>query len=227
MRIALICPSRGRPERFKAMVESAMSLANDAGRMTAYLMTDLDDPERDNYLTSRWVVRYMNGTKGTSVPKMMNTLAQLTTDDILFAVSDDILFRTQGWDDMLCAAFERYPDRLLLAYTNDGLDRDKCTHFAVHRRWVELAGLYVWPEFEHFYADEWCYRIGSAIGRTIYLRGLVTEHMHFKYGKSKKDETYSTKRGNGISHRDAKRMEELMPMVNEIADRMRAAMVPT
>jgi glycosyl transferase/beta-hydroxylase protein BlmF len=155
----------------------------------------------------------------------MNDLAEMSDEELLFAVSDDILFRTQGWDEILCAAFERYPDRLLLAYTNDGLDRDKCTHFAVHRYWLYLSGYFVWPEFEHFYADEWCFRIGAAIGRTLYLRELVTEHMHFKYGKSEKDETYSSKRGNGISSRDKARMEKLMPMVNEIAVRMRHSMV--
>jgi glycosyl transferase/beta-hydroxylase protein BlmF len=225
MRIDLICPSRSRPQRFKAMVDSALALATHPESVITYLMLDRDDPKLEEYALHPQVALYMNQTPGRSVPAMMNELSVYTQGDLLFAASDDILFRTTGWDDILRETFERHEDRLLVAYTNDGRDRDKCTHFAVHRRWLEVSGYYVWPGFEHFYADEWCYRIGAAIGRSVYLRNLVTEHMHYRFGKSKKDETYASKRNDGQSERDAARMKELLPLVDEISGRMRSAMV--
>lgn len=230
MRIALLCPSRGRPARFRAMVASAVDLATDPDRVVIYLAADRDDPAFREYevefKTDGKVIPVVNEQKGRTGPALLNDLAYLADEEILFAVSDDILFRTQGWDEMLRKAFEAYPDRLLVAYTNDGRDRDKCTHFAVHRRWLDIAGGFTYPEFEHFCADTYVETIGKAIGRAVYLRELVTEHMHFRFGKSEQDETYASKRRSGMSLRDKARLKILLPRIDEIASRMRAAMQP-
>jgi len=227
MKIALLCPSRGRPQRFADMAHSALWTASYPDRVMLYLTADCDDPKFDEYLKlpPHRTVWHPNMVPGRKVPELLNELARRADEDILFAVSDDILFRTQGWDDILQAAFERYPDGLLVAYTNDGLDRDKCLHFAVSQRWLKFTGDLIWPGFEHFYGDEWVETLGRAIGRTVFLRDLVTEHMHYKYGKAPNDATYSAKRGNGMSRRDGQRMQEQLPEIERIAERMRAAMV--
>jgi hypothetical protein len=227
MRIALICPTRGRPERFVGMVESAMSLASFPEGVYVHLAVDADDSAKSEYertLPPRCTLHV--NREPLSVPGLMDWLAKEVPADILMAASDDILIRTRGWDEKVRAAFAAVPDRILLAYTNDGRDRDKVEHFFVSREWVEATGYFMYPDFEHFCGDEWNEHIGRALGRAVFLRDVVTEHMHCKYGKSVSDETYKMKRraaadGTSMSQRDVSRMRALMPEVERIATRVR------
>ncbi len=225
-RISIVCPSRGRPLRFRAMAESALANAAAPVRVVIHLMVDRDDPELPRYaeLMPHQVVLTVNEHPGRSAPALMNELALDSRGDIVFAGSDDILFRTPGWDELLDGAFDQHPDGMLVAYTNDGRDRDKCEHFAVSRRWIQAVGCFMFAGFEHFCADELVERIGREVGRTLYLRELVTEHLHFKYGKAAKDETYAMKRREDVSRRDQARLADMGEFIREAAGRVRVGM---
>jgi hypothetical protein len=228
MRIALICPTRSRPQRFVEMAGSALSLATFPEGVHVHLAVDADDVARAEYervLPPRCTIHV--NQQPLSVPGLMDWLAKSVDAEILMAASDDIMFRTQGWDEKVRAAFAAVPDRILCAYTNDGRDRDKVEHFFVSREWVEATGYFMYPDFEHFCGDEWNERIGKAINRAVFMKGVVTEHMHCKYGKSLNDETYKMKRraaadGTSMSQRDVSRMQAMLPEIERIAQRVRA-----
>lgn len=205
MNIDLIVPSRGRPQRLRDMVASALETADNPKRVHVRLGLDRDDPEFNGYLlefpSSRLTV-HVNEAPGTSVPALMNWLASESSSELLMAASDDIIFRTRGWDAVVERAFAAVPDRLLVAYTNDGRDRDKCEHFFVSSQWVRVVGYFMRSEFRHFSADEWVDDIARRVGRSLYLRDVVTEHMHAKYGKAPNDETYRAKRRHAWTDQD-------------------------
>ena len=225
-RISIVCPSRGRPLRFRAMAKSAITNAAAPARVVVHLVVDRDDPELARYAEPlpRQVVLTVNEHPGKSAPALTNELAMESRGDIVFAGSDDILFRTPGWDELLDGAFDQHPDGMLVAYTNDGRDRGKCEHFAVSRRWIQAVGCFMFPGFEHFCGDELVERIGREVDRALYLRELVTEHLHFKYGKAPKDETYAMKRREDVSQRDQARLAAMGEFILAAARRVRLGM---
>jgi len=221
VKITLICPSRGRPARFVKMAESAQLTAYKRDQLHISLGLDEDDETAPEYarLMPHGVTLQVF-PKGMTVPALMNVLARGSRGDIVMAASDDIVFRTPGWDEKVRHAFKMFPDRMLVAYTNDGRDRDKCEHFFVSRAWMQAVGWFMWPGFSHFCADEMVERVGRKAGRTLFLRDVVTEHMHFKYGKADKDETYASKRRIDISAQDQALLIELDPEVHAAAARV-------
>lgn len=230
--IDILCPSRGRPQRFAEMAESAIAKAAQPDRVSILLLIDHDDPTLGEYrqLAGMPGVTLIVSERKLGCPGLLNVLAtEHSAGDLLFAGSDDILFRTEGWDAAFDRAFDAVPDGILVAYTNDGRDRDKCEHFVVSRRWVELVGFFMWPGFEHFSGDGYVEDIGRRAGRLTFLRDVVTEHMHFKYKKSARDETYAIKRtadaqGRSMSDRDLARMAETEGDRMAAAERLKKAM---
>jgi hypothetical protein len=223
MKMAIICPSRGRPERFAEMWESALNMADNPEAVICSLWVDRDDHKLDGYVQEvRPNVLLTVGEEKLSVPDLANLAAQRVQADIFMAGSDDIVFQTKGWDTRVRSAFASVPDRILLAYTNDGRGRDKVEHFFVSREWIEQVGYLLGPGFEHFSADEWAGDIAKRIGRARYLSNVVTEHRHFKYGKAPNDETYQMKRRENLSGRDYAKLQAGTPKRMALAQKLRA-----
>lgn len=213
MKIAILCPSRGRPERFSDMLKSAMATAHDPNNVSVMLLVDRDDPRLADYVNAQTPrVTLIVQEPRVSCPAALNILALQCDADLLIAGSDDVAFRTPGWDRTLAHRFlTAFPDRLGFAFFNDGRDRDKAEHFAVSREWVKAVGYFMRPEYEHFCADEHVERIARAAHRRLWLGGITLEHMHFKYGKAAKDQTYAEKRtadaqGRSVSERDNEKL---------------------
>lgn len=211
--ISMLAPSRGRPLRFRTMVDEALRLATHPKRLEVLLLVDEDDPQLAGYLNMPACVRRLVSPKRiASVPAAQNWLASQASGELLLIATDDVIIRTPGWDVVLEEAFARWPDGLGLVYTNCG--RDKVENFAVTSRWVRVAGSFLHPDYEHFSADEHAGELAKRIGRALFLPKLVTEHMHFKHGKAARDDTYAAKRtkdarGRSVSDRDQERFRAL------------------
>jgi hypothetical protein len=232
MKIAILCPSRGRPQRFTDMVKSAMATASDVLNVHVMLLVDRDDPCLNEYVQAVTpAVTLVVQEERVSCPAALDILAGMTDADLLIAGADDILFRTPGWDRELAHRFATaFPDRLGFAFFNDGRDRDKAEHFAVSQEWVKAVGYFMRPEYEHFCADEHVERIAKLVNRRLWLGGITLEHMHFKYGKAAKDQTYAEKRtadaqGKSVSERDNERLRtfDVSGKIAAAAQRVRSA----
>jgi hypothetical protein len=229
--ISILCPTRERPARCAAMIDSAFRLARGPGRVEARLLVDHDDPSLAAYreMPSHDVFLTVQEPR-ISNPAGMNRLAmEMAQGDILIAASDDVLFRTEGWDEAIDSLLACHPDDLVFGFFNDGRDRDKAEHFFVTRRWAETVGYFMRPEYEHFCADEHVETIAAKAGRRFWLRDVTLEHLHFKYGKADRDRTYDRTRrgplsGRSMTDRDRERLLRFTPEIELAADRLRAAM---
>lgn len=222
MRITLVCPSRGRPQRFLEMVESAFDLAQDKKRVSVKLGIDLDDPSFPLYTqTVPHGVSITSYGERKSCPWLMNDLGVDCGSDLIVAASDDIIWRTADWDAHLEAVYRVFDDRIMLTYFNDGRDRNKVEHFAVSREWVSTVGYFMWPHLKHFAGDTWNERIAEKIDRKHYLRHVVAEHMHYKYGKASEDASYKEKRAENWAGMDTKTLEHGAPEIARAAERLK------
>jgi hypothetical protein len=233
---SLLCPSRARPERFQAMLSSAIGMAEVPSDVVIDLHVDADDPTLEAYREIAISnVRLMISEVKRPVPQIFNAAASRAEGNILMLCADDLIFRTRGWDRKVLEAFAKYPDGLALFYTNDGRDRDKAEHWFVSRRWVEIVGFFSWAgdcgglgPFEHFCADTVGELVAHKVGRKFFLRDVVTEHMHAKYGKAENDATYREKRERGgdgrkPSDRDEDRLARLGPVIDAAVKRVAEA----
>jgi hypothetical protein len=179
-----MAPTRGRPEALQEMADSAFETSSGNVEVLAYV--DEDDPAP--YFPRG--VRVVRGPR-VNLSECWNRLADVAVGSILHMSSDDIRFRTVGWDETVRAVFGRLPDRIGLVYGRDGIhDAKLATHGFVSREWVDTVGYFTWPEFPCDYADTWLHELAGRIGRLFYVPSILIEHLHPIVGKSEWDTTH-------------------------------------
>jgi len=197
-KIAILLPTRNRVKSLTRFWDSIVSTSKDIDNVKLYLYLDDDDTEgirgaqelNDNYPDN---VYYLVGPR-ILMSQMPNELLKLTSDeDIIFLAGDDLVMRTDSWDQLVIEAFAKIEDRIALFYGVDGAESqhpaDFATHPIIHRRWFDVLGYINPPYFSCDYADTWLNSLADAVGRK-YLLPIFNEHMHFTVGKSAFDSTY-------------------------------------
>ena len=182
--IAILCPSRGRPDGFWQMVASARSLADGPIEILCYL--DEDDPRRDEYYGEG--VRFFTGPRINLGPAY-EFLRKETNADLVMMGADDIVFRDAHWDTMVKG--ETPEDLVCVISFNDGapVNHTENGHPFIGRRFIEALGSITNPNLGHSMIDNWVVNIARAAKRFKRLEMLV-EHVHPKFGKGVWDQTY-------------------------------------
>lgn len=185
--IAILTPSRHRPERFCEMVEAALSTAADPGSITIYLGTDEDDHGYDAIHHPNVV--HVSGERDR-LAGWTNRLAGIALEDgaeILASFGDDHRPRTQGWDARVLEAFADLGFGLV--YARDGLQDERLPTAPF---WsadiIRELGWYFPPVLKHLYADDYWLRLAKDLGRCAYLPDVLIEHLHPSAGKAEEDD---------------------------------------
>lgn len=195
--ISLLVPTRGRPDSFYEMVESARRLAVYPRSIEVVAYIDRDDPARIEYLNMQQPVRLLTGER-MLLSVCWNECYLSSKGELLMHMGDDVLFQTDGWDQIVREAFRSVPDRILFAYGDDLGPNGKVfgTHGVMHRRWVETLGYFVPPLFSSDWNDVWLNEVAEKIGRKQLLP-FVTEHLHYTFGKMDRDQTHADREERG------------------------------
>ncbi len=189
--ISLLLPTRGRRKEFLRFMQSAYDTASNPGGIEIVARIDDDDSSYDDLLANLPQVKWITAPRDV-LSKCWNDCYAQSEGDILGHLGDDIVFRTRGWDTVIENEFNKYPDRILFAYGDDGgpeFGKISGTHGFISREWVETVGHFVPPYFSSDWNDKWLNDVGEAIGRKKYI-DILTEHMHFVHNKGPKDQTH-------------------------------------
>ena len=118
----------------------------------------------------------------------------VATGQIICSAADDVVFRSKSWDLTVIKEFQKFDDKIMLLWSDDGLwGGALAAHYFMHRNWVKTVGD-VQPT--HFYADwtdHWNMRLAQQLGRARVITNreeLFLEHMHAEHDGMEKDETY-------------------------------------
>lgn len=192
--ISVCCPTRGRPESMRRLVESVRATADGPVEIIFYL--DDDDPDSAAMAAHLGTaglygqVMHIIG-KRITMSDTWNVLARHAAYEILMACGDDVVFRTAGWDTQVCAAFAAVDDRIVLVHGDDLVHGPRlATHPFLHRRWINAVGYLVPDGFSADHTDTWVQEVADALGRRRYLPDVVTEHLHPIVGKARLDDTH-------------------------------------
>tara|TARA_B100001093_G_scaffold107594_1_gene99856 strand:+ start:87 stop:809 length:723 start_codon:yes stop_codon:yes gene_type:complete len=184
--ISFCCPSRGRPELAKRLVDTATATQKHDTEFLFYLNND--DEKLEEYRDLLDEKHYTVGPN-QSTCLSWNLMCEKASHDIVMLMGDDVQVQTQDWDQMMYDEFEKYEDKILMIVPTDGKPKsiakygDKmklwgdqplaAPHFAVHKNWVNTLGYLAPPHFWHFYVDTYTQKVARKINRCLYMPSIV------------------------------------------------------
>lgn len=203
-RIAILCPTRNRPKFLRELVSTAIETAEKPDLLEFIFYIDDDDRSYDNIFQQfedifedffdenpQCIVRKITGPR-IVLSEMWNKCWEQASSDIFMHCGDDIRFRTENWDKIVCDKFDEYDDKIVFTYGYDGFfhNKDFGTHGFIHRNWTDVLGYMVPPYFCSDYNDTWLNDIAKMLDRHFYI-DIYTEHIHPATGKYHYDKTHT------------------------------------
>ena len=191
--LAVLLPTRGRPQNFGRFMRAFTATAKNA---RVFVRLDIDDPaDYDDQLTTYCeFITVVHGERVGFGPSL-NELAALAERDgysHLGMFGDDVVPETPGWDVRLVEALG---DRLGVAYGDDGL-RDKHapdlpTHYVTQTEVYRRLGYLSPPGIRHLFLDNVARDIGRSLKNFKYVPVKIW-HLHpWVVGEEAHDQTYA------------------------------------
>ena len=198
MKISLMCPSRERLNKFLTFTCSVISTAKNTDNIELVLGIDKDDPNFNSYKRISNNLPFINFVplnehlfKEEGLSGVWNKMVEHSTGDIISMVGDDMIFKTDDWDEAIINIFESQKDPIWLVHCNDGM-RGKGNKYEnvapmavnsfIHRAYVETVGRYVQTEVPEIFQDTYLDRLFGSIDRKLYRHDILIKHLHFSEG---------------------------------------------
>ena len=193
--ISLLCPTLQRPLGLERVWVSALNTANNPEEIELIIYAESYDEstlskatELQNKFGNQ--VRTIVASEKLPYGNLHNICCKEARSDIFMCTTDDLIFRTHDWDLRIKETFDKYDDKIMYVYPNDGhWGKQLGTHGFVHRRWYEALGYIHPPIFTADYYDNYLMDVCRALGRDMYVEEVLIEHMHWTFGKSDFDKT--------------------------------------
>jgi len=209
--ISFCCPSRGRPELAKRLIETATDTQKADTEFLFYLNDD--DEKLEQYKDLLDERHYVVGPN-QSTCFSWNMMCEKAKHDVVMLMGDDVQVKTKNWDQLIVDQFNKYKDKILMVVPTDGRSKgtknlpDKvrlwddsplpAAHFAVHKNWIKTLGYLAPPFFWHWYVDSYTQKIARKLHRCLYLPTV-----EFKAKKILNDDAGKQIRNNlNIAQRD-------------------------
>lgn len=193
--LAVVIPSRGRPESVERMAVAFAETGAD--ELAVVWAIDENDPDEAAYrdaVDSWFGYGEVLAVGAGSMVSAINNASRLALDDLdpyaIAVLNDDHVPETNGWHARLLDALNVL-DPVGLVYPNDGLRGEKlATVWAVHASWVRALGRMVPAKVGHLYTDDAVQNLATALGRITYLPDVMVRHHHPLAGLADTDEGY-------------------------------------
>ena len=142
--ISICLPTRGRPEAFKRMCQSALTLATNPNDIEFVSYHDNDDPAVYEYIGNH---KEVFGARIIQ-SNMYNFCYKVATGPICAFIPDDCVFYTQGWDEIIRGIFDASGDKILFVHPNDKYHRSRFGALGfLHKNWIDTVGYFIPPYF--------------------------------------------------------------------------------
>ena len=191
--ISIIFPTRYRHNNVKELLDTLQNTVKYKARCEVCIYFDDDDVDTINkckeFINNYDItVKYIVGPRLVLSQLWNEAYEKLATGTIIMQCGDDIRFRTPDWDEVVYNAYNKFDDKILLVFGNDGIAFEKlATHSFVSRKWIEVSGMWLPPYFASDFNDVWLDEVARKVGRIQYFPDLYFEHMHVLVKKAVED----------------------------------------
>lgn len=192
--ISILCPTRGRPDNVRKLVESALETAQRPRDIEILFYVDTDDSSFPHELVSKFPnqIKVINGPR-MWISNSHNVLYAFSSGEILMTAGDDMEFRTNEWDLRVRNQFSSFEDKIALVFGNDNATHAGkiAVHGFFHQHWIHSVGTWVQPG-RGVPWDLWTTDNARLLGRLIYLEDMIISHNHYRQGgaQAEFDQTY-------------------------------------
>lgn len=221
MSIAILVPTRGRPDKFRNMVQSVAKttstkitiyvLLQSEEDVASYDIKGLQIPSNGN-LDIKINAFHLFEVDAPTV-HLWNRLAGIAYDDkevtnnIFMLGSDDIVFDTKGWDVGLIKRYDELANKIhvfsLKDYRQHSSNETLSTpHPIVTREYMKAMGYFIPPLFLHWHVDMWTVEIARANNVFTHVENFICVHDKVELIEDK-DDTHERLRKRGWRERDA------------------------
>lgn len=192
MRILLKCPTRSRPQKIMSTLTTYMKLANHPERIGVAISTDDNDESMSRNLVHEELHRILGRTAWHRIFASPNkskieacnaNMSDIDWEwDIVVLVSDDMIPRLQGWDDIIRNhMLAKFPDTVGILWFNDGYQGEKLNTLSIlGRKMYERFGYIYNPEYKSLFCDteftDMCR--GELREKCMYIPHCLIRHEH-------------------------------------------------
>lgn len=198
-RISLLLPTRGRVALARRFLDSVAATTAHLEAVEVVAYVDEDDVESRELNHESVRLRRIVSSRVT-MGECNSACLRHSSGDIVMLVNDDVVIRTQGWDEHLRACDAEVADGVYLAYVDDGFKHRRMSTFPILSRGtcallqepypVEYGGAFI----DYHLLDLFTRLKRLGFDRVRYLPHVVFEHHHYRTGKAAKDATYVGRR---------------------------------
>lgn len=194
MTICYSFASRSRPERF---FETLDNIAQMSASTDYFIVAKLDNDDghmNNGCVKQRLADNYPNvivkwGMSKSKIHAINRDLDNLPPWSIMICLSDDMRFRTPGFDNIIRPHMPANLDGFLHMYDDYAKDR-VCTVSILGRKYYERDGYIYHPDYYSMWCDDEAHAVAVARGCYIPIPGEI-EHLHYTNDrKAVKDELY-------------------------------------
>lgn len=201
-------PSRGRPDRFFAGMDSIYNNLNDKNNFFVLITADNDDATMNNPDVWSRILKYPNShaiygqsqSKIHAINRDLDIKGEWNDYDILICMSDDMRFNIYGFDDMIRTDMNfHFPEfDGLLHYPDQDAKQWLATMFIAGKNFppLKIDNKIYNPGFKSLWCDNLIMDIAQLLGKYKYCGYQINLHLCPAYGHLERDEMFNRQQGD-------------------------------
>lgn len=196
--IAILTPSKQRPNKLKRMIESLLSNTHNISRIHVLILLDNDEKDIDQYkLYVNDIKKKLNISLYQKKEKNHNSrnnyLASKIDADFYFPMNDDVIFIEKYWDKYIDEIQSILPEKpySIWVKSEEKYDYLHCDFPIVNRLWYKRLN-YIGNLYLNGFIDKWICELGHLTKQFIITRKKMLRHLNVGDSKSteEKDQTF-------------------------------------
>lgn len=197
MRILLKCPTRSRPKQVIETLRKYIDLANKPDLIGICVSCDTDDatmhdPNVEYHITNlpvAWVKIFFSGNN-SKIEAVNADMHKIEWEwDIVILVSDDMIPKVKGYDDIIRSNMT--PDLDRIVWVNDGVQGYFLNTLSIMgRKMYESIGYIYHPSYKSLFCDNEFTDLckGPLASKCSYIETVLIRHEHFRTGFPEKND---------------------------------------
>ena len=202
MTIALLCPTRGRPQEFKRMVQSLQGTVSQKVNLYVAIQgagSAYETGSKENVAV--WPTNCPDWPTAFTWNRLAEEAMKNPDNKLFMLCADDVIFSTPLWDSWLLEDYAYLENKIHCYHLRDSRNEDGTPHPIVTREWIEATGWFLPPLFMHWFVDSWTVDIAKYCGAFTHMKDYLLIHDK-PSDRGEGDETHNRIRQMGWHDRD-------------------------